>query len=906
MNKSFLKRFWDPHIQCLPDKSELKPNERFSYSKKKSLNVLIEANKSKPMWLFFQPNWNIWVLNNNLSSWEKWIRWDKNAQSDSYNALRIDFDIKDTNITCMDEYYKKIIGYMQIYAMRPSLMSKSWWWYHAYYVIKPEDRTKVYKLWKKNFLLLIRFINNLFRNKFPLWWDASSVSLDKLMRVPWSLHKKGEPKIVECFSITEDRERSDDLENINLFSFQHYQHALKQIDDFDTSFKSKKKLEWTIKKEVAQSIASLSFPDVFSKLERYPRVNSKGEKYFFQINTDRTISIVYKDHVYNPDGYKYMPSEWWYVNNFTDQYYDIKERPRWPMLPFLYHYFGSMYKVNSFLKKEFDLSVFSDVSGEEIDDEDIYMKIDMDDYEVSFTSRRVIVQYILTTGDKQKVIEKTVIKKPIAVTWRAYTYKNQQWLDTDKKRYIYVFVVDGEIIKMERQVTKLNFNKVSDRMFWYGNDDELGMFFEALDACDDIDNLDPIEDHWYHKNWLYLLWRLVMWSDENTLLCIKKTEDKMYEGEQVPTKEYLKKLQCVWTDKYAVPSFLQILAMCWLNKRTDMTIYPSLLLTGTTTSGKSTLAKYLKQAIWYDDKTRTRTLQWMSAQPVKKYMSDTQIIHREEITGEMKAWVEPLLRNLVNRDGTETWTYWWENIVYDLRSPVIATWERAFTEESINNRFLCIPMSPKVWHAWWKPESLDWYTSRKYIYENWMVEDRHRDICYKRRRWLRKESDLSDRQSDVRWYVFAMNEMFDMWFDTSELVEHARKHLSMMWFGKKKKWDPYKRFQSLLVRWLATKKIAMSYYSSGMWSENYVFDIFFIDERFEQSQRAVLNQMVSELKEYDIKIEYSFSNITVRFQDSVDSPPADKVICNLLLYNIRPQFKYVINHVTWILGEDNL
>ena len=51
-----------------------------------------------------------------------------------------------------------------------------------------------------------------------------------------------------------------------------------------------------------------------------------------------------------------------YVHNFTFESHDIKDRPRGPVYPFLYHYFdGDREKIKEFLENEFHIKVFEKV-----------------------------------------------------------------------------------------------------------------------------------------------------------------------------------------------------------------------------------------------------------------------------------------------------------------------------------------------------------------------------------------------------------------------------------------------------------------------------------------------------------------------------------------------------------------
>lgn len=899
MIKEFISHFWKPLIQCLPDKKELKEHERFSYSKMHDLNVLIQANKTKPMGLFFTPNGNYWEVNKWLKNWEKFKRWERDFWENSCNALRVDFDIKDTEYKNLDEYYKAIITECKFWGMRPSIVVQSWWWFHVYFIIHPEDRAKVFKIGVDTFFWLILFINKLFNKNNHIWADPSSVSMNKLMRVPWSFHKKWEDKMVTCRSVDKKWEKTDDFSGMLLINFQAYQHAIMQVEENKNVYKNKDKLYSNMKHETVTSIQALDFPTVFEKLEKYPRKDKQGNNYYYQINSDKSISIISENGSYRPDWYKYCPQDWWYINNFTKDIYDIEERPRWPLISFLYYYFRwSMSNVHRFLKKEFDISIFSKIESESIDEEIQHSIIEMDDYSVVITDKRVFIKYVYKTpSGKDKVRESVVLKKWLYVKGKTKTNIDIKGREVSHAKNCYIFSVDWEDFRVQRQVTKRLFNEMTDKIFWYWSDDELGMFFEAIDSYKEIPIMISIDNNWYRGWSLYMWWHYIMWDNSNHFNNIPYIREKKdHELKEIQPKNFLDELCSVWSEEISIPCFLQTLAMAWLNKWKWVRVAPNILLTWWTWAGKSTLTKYLKQMLWYDDYERRYTLKGMTADPVKQDMSNCEILHYDEITWDLKPWVEDLVRNLVNLDITKKWTANGNPVVYNLVAPTFFTWERAFSEESINNRMVCIPMAIDKGRAWWDPKILEWITSKRYIFTQWLVEDKHLELYNKKIDVLRNEYKLDPRPADVRWYTMAMNEMFNIGIEEWDIVKYAKKHLSMMWFVEKKKTDPYMQMKAFVLRWLAKQRISMTYNDWLYWEDDN-FDIFILDENYEQQNRAIINEFVSSISWQDVNIKYDFSNIHVSI-DGKTKNPHDKAILQVLNL-IRLQFKHVVHYV-WL------
>lgn len=68
------------------------------------------------------------------------------------------------------------------------------------------------------------------------------------------------------------------------------------------------------------------------------------------------------------------------------------------------------------------------------------------------------------------------------------------------------------------------------------------------------------------------------------------------------------------------------------------------------------MATYLKHCFGYFGEYRMMTLQGITQKPLKQLFSNYEFAHLDELTNEMKHGVEPLVRNVVNRNSTSEGT----------------------------------------------------------------------------------------------------------------------------------------------------------------------------------------------------------------------------------------------------------
>ena len=246
-------------------------------------------------------------------------------------------------------------------------------------------------------------------------------------------------------------------------------------------------------------------------------------------------------------------------------------------------------------------------------------------------------------------------------------------------------------------------------------------------------------------------------------------------------------------ERFVYLPILQTSAMMLMNVWQDtiqIPIYPALMLTGNTGRWKSTLVNILKSYWWYFGKSRELSVGWRNAspQPVRQAATDWSILFLEEVTWVINPATEATVRAIINRDNASTWVSAWKNITYNFKSPILALWQRTFSEDSINNRFLIMDMDQqkKIWTQEEVNEPLS-FSCTEYVYKK-AYENLHliKSLYEKFSETLIKE-ELIHRAKDAVVFIFIMNEILDMRIPFPRLLEHVKRHLKNVWLDRKHK-----------------------------------------------------------------------------------------------------------------------
>jgi hypothetical protein len=551
MIADFLKDFWAPLIQTIkPDDVEYK--SKFDFSVYSMSDVLVQLNKTTPHWLFFTPNGNYWDLQ---EVWKKIVRNEGSHWQEPYmNALVIDVDIK-WHFKSKDECLAHIADVRSRFYMKPTRVVESWWWYHMYWIIDPAERKLC--MWLDMFRVS-RFMTTLF-----IWWDMNCQATSKvswLMRLPWSLHHKSktpfEVKIIEYNP--ESKYKASDIEM-----------SLKYLDSIESNNKPLKEFQTMSWMSKFTKVNDIPFSDIFIKLEKYPKYMG-WQSYIFKLASDNSIAIVSQDsEVTETNWYKYW-KEKNAVHCFSRDRHPINERPIGWVYAFLYHYFDKKHaNIFKFLKNEFNIDA---VEWNYTDWEWLEMKLEEDWYTIEFTNKRVSL--IRNTDVNKTIVRSDLLRMPMKIIGKSKSKVTQTMWESDVDQKIYLIEYDWNNDILYRFTTKKKFNeKYWHTLFYYWDDNDLWLLYEAIDKSEKVPFMETIALNWVYDECVVLWWKVIYWKTNAHIAVPQNMHYDLSNWEQTTIKEFIKKLCECYDENVAVPIVLQAVAMALMNKRDTKKLY---------------------------------------------------------------------------------------------------------------------------------------------------------------------------------------------------------------------------------------------------------------------------------------------------------------------------------------------
>lgn len=830
--REFLSYFGNPLVMAKPE-VEAFPQHKGSFDRSSVawIDVLEELNKNEPYSLNFTPNGNYWEVNTK----GKIQRDGKSATGNICNALCFDIDTKSHDIKDKEKLYAHIFEVFMIYKIAPNFIIDTPWGYHVYLVIKQDDRKAVNDSFGKKVFELSAFIAKL------LWSDDKarcSMWVEWLARLPWSFHRKSwEPK-----EVTIKYAKTDVL-----YTYEHIEHAMRYIVDYDTMEKDRQKYSKLARGRYS-TIDALRFTDLFKVLEKYPRViNWSAEHFLLQwsaINVYKTSS----GQVIETDGYKLNKGQN-YVNCFSSTYHDITERPRWWAFSFMCHYFNrDMNKMGMFLRDEFNIELSDQPILEEKDE----LVITKDDYSIQFTNKKVkMIRQMPKT-----IVEKDLFKIPVKIIGKWMVKIGTDFGESETENIVYIFEVNKQTILIHRYSNKKKFNdRYWSIMFFYGEDNDLGMLYEAFDSTDKVPMIDMITHNGIYGDTTILGWKIIHGKTEWVHLSVM-TKFETFKWRETSLRWFLDKFRQAYDDKVAVPALLQMLALAGMNLRDEAQVFPAMLITGFTWCGKSTIVEILKNLIGYKEADRKYDIWSVTKQPLSQYACDNSILFLDELTESVQANAEQLVRTIVNRN---RWGRWMadKNIFYNYKAPMCVSWERTFVSESLNNRFVCVTVSKKYWKEWGKVimDELRGMSCINEVYSKY-YENAHKlaELRLKYVARLMKDTNNS-RNVDVRSYMFVVNEVFDLWISYEELLAIATHHLASMGLNDNQVISEELSLELFLTRGLVNRALFLTE-RDFKWKT--IYDFMFMDSSYYEKNRSRLRTMVNELND-----KYDWDNVNV-------------------------------------------
>ena len=789
---------------------KLFPDQRVKWkiqspNRNRMFDEAMEMNFQNASWLYFTPNWwfsknNVIGSNCNLTNYDK--EWYVNAYVLDFNLIKFPHLTMDSLLPYIIDLCEKRLIIKWRYIVRTQK------WYHVYFVLDHNARADAFDAYWYDQLNIVKHMAE------QLWADSSTKVTNNiwaLFRIPYSVY----------WDLTEKH-------YVEIVKFQDTYVTLEQID--------------ALRKYLSQYDASL-------KSERKAFQWSSWAKY-------RNLSVMnIKDFVNKVNSlHDWVLKNVEYTNRNTVAWRiwdDMFEHPMWRA-------YQITWCLNHWDETNTRAMLHSDFWIRELTAKDwswnIVKVIEWNGYIISFFEASVQLKRF-DANNKWDIVEKTkiIFRNNIEVKWKWTTSSTKMW-EWEFEKQIYILSVNWEEKIIQQIPNKRAFNNMYPELFFYWDDNDLGLFFHWLNNSNEIDTINVYERSWYYDDicilWdrciVWFLWdnKVMLWTNEFDL-----AEDKI----QISAAEYFDKFKECYDDEFAIPVLLSALSLAWMNLRNSLEVNPAMLIAGKTGCWKSTVAALLKTMLWYWPTVREMALPGITPQPLKQTASDNAILFLEELTNRVGPTTEELLRNIVNRDkaarGWLEWNTWWE-----FRSPLWVNWERTFKDESLNNRFCSYIMSPAYWKEWAAPKlnELQKYTAYLDIYSTYINnQDLLNDLV------LKYKSALLDkwypaRACDVWCYIFVVNDIFNFKYSFEQLCKYVDVHLSNTWLKDTKSFNSILSFERFITVNVINKKINMTvldYRDIIDWEEKpcLMFNLLFIDDTIYQTHRWALNSTIAEI-----------------------------------------------------------
>lgn len=771
----------------------------------RSFNEVLELNNQIPSSLYFTPNGWFAEINDIGSV----CQFTKAPENWRVNAYVLDFNLIKFPELTMDTLLEHIIDLCkERLTIKWRYIVQTQKGYHVYFILKHEDRDEIFASYWYDQLNIVKHMAE------QLGADSSTKVTNNiwaLFRIPYSKY----------WNLA-------DSHHVEIVKFQDTYVTIDEVDSL-----------WNYLAQYDKAI----------KVEKRALQGSNGAKYrnFSNMNIQDVVKKinalhwnVIKDPVY------------WPRNTLVARIWeDLFKHPAWRPYQVAWCVCGgNEVDTRDMLHKDFWIKELTakDWSW------NILKVIEWNWYVISFFEASVQLKSF-EANNKWDIVEKTktIFRNNIEVRWKWTTTSTRMW-EWDIEKKIYIFNVNWEEKIVQQIPNKRAFNQQYPELFFYGDDNDLWLFFHWLNNCDDIDTINIYERSWYYDD-ICILWdRCIVWFLwDNKVMLWTNEFDIATDATQISTSEYFEKFKECYLEEFSIPVFLSALALAWMNLWNSLEVNPAMLIAGKTGCWKSTVAALLKRMLGYWPTVREMALPGITPQPLKQTASDNAILFLEELTNRVGPTTEELLRNIVNRDkaarGWLEWNTWWE-----FRSPLWVNWERTFKDESLNNRFCSFIMSPSYWKEWaaWKLNELQRYTAYLDIYNTYVnSQDLLADLVVKYKTLL-MDKGYPARACDVWCYIFVVNDIFNFKYSSDELCKYVDVHLSNTGLKESKSFDSILSFERFLTVNVINKKINMTvldYRDEIEWADRpcLMFNMLFIDDTIYQTHRWALNSTIAEI-----------------------------------------------------------
>jgi len=493
------------------------------------------------------------------------------------------------------------------------------------------------------------------------------------------------------------------------------------------------------------------------------------------------------------------------------------------------------------------------------ENEDVYFTYAKWDYSVLFTVRWVFIE----TNAWKKSFTKNIIRAPIKIIWKGTTEIKWGMYSNVIKTDVFIVSVYWEEMLIEFIPSKREWNKRNwDRIFFYWDDNDMWIFFEAMEQFEWTINVKT--ENGIYEEYVWLWSEIIINKSKKDIHLISKYQYNIVTDNAISYKEMFDKMLPLYDEQTMIPILLQAFACAWMNTRSFTDIRPWLFITWWSKSWKTTISDIMKHSFWYWEWARATAAPLLTRQPLLVDACDKWILFIDEITSSISPKAEQALRALLN---DKTWKIWslWTNLSFDVASNLILTWERTLIEESINNRLVIIDL--------WEHEKRNDKLGIKYINDlfnytiahsiYWKYMEVRWDMKAVHAKYYTELFKMFWREWKIRSTIFVVNELLWLWIDNNKLLEYTKYHLSVWWFYDEEKKDKTleEKFWDLLAVSIYRWDIIYRMYDSW-WKEAHEF--LFIKWDFYQTNRFIINRVVTWIKEKYAWLDISSSSSSIR------------------------------------------
>lgn len=857
--KGFLKDFEGYQVALYPHKSM--KTEITNININRSLDEVMRLNEQYPSNLYFTPNFQ---YNNTNSIGSKLDLTDSNANSQWFPcAFVFDFNASRFVWTKQEylEYIKKTISERIIWEYKYIVETQNG--FHVYFVINKDARRAVEMSYWESFFEITEYIAK------QLWANCDKKVIERkgaLFRLPgsyyWHLSDAVKVEIIESTQAE--------------LSFENVAQVATYINNMARSEKDERLAYKKLGVTSYKKILDMTLEEVIKKINR---------------------PEIFEWAIVNP--------ELKIVVGQIGQ--DLKTKPAGSAYQLLWNLCSwDPSATSTAIHKLFGITDTAIPWLDAIETHSIEGK----GYSIKFLLGMVQLTQ-LAPNMKGEYTEKTkiIFRNNIRIIGKGYITSSLMWEATIPRLSI-IIEVDGVERVINQMPSKSSHNKAYTDLFFYGDDNDLWLFFNGIVEDQDIPHIDVYERSWYYDNDVVFWNGLIIGDWEFSRVLLWENEFSVAKDvEQISIYEYFNLFKKCYKEEFAVPLFLSAVALWGMNLWNRLEVNPAVLVSGETGCGKSTVAALLKKMLWYDTHAREMALPSISPQPLKQLASDNAILFLEELTQKVWPQTEELLRNIVNRDkaarGTLDWTVRW-----NFRSPLWVNGERTFKDESLNNRFCWFIMEQDYWMQWWVEaiNKLEKYTAYMDIYSIFISARDYINDQLLQYKYKLLDEGFPSRACDVWAYMFTVNDIFNFGYSFKTLVWYVRTHLTKTGLWEKKSKDPLGTFTKLITTSIINRKMSLTI-NNGKRLEGkpyIVASLLYLDPDVYQQSRWRLYSSIADINNRltDNYIEIDDSSITFYIQDQRDrkgfTEDNSAVVASILSEIIEMLPVNVTNNIKWI------